>query len=297
MALVYLEEYSYFNSVEEMDKQIKERIDRDRFNLTKSERAIVFAIKGHCLVPAGACHLKNKTIADEVGVSLITVSRAISNLVKIGIIGKVNRSKMNGIKGANIYYFIPQQNDVSSVMYRENVEESSNIADSSEVFEGGSINSFNLLQTSSLQEIYNNAHAEEEAAKEYMNDWQVMLYDFLSDLPLVQAVRDDLGKLVLASEINSVQAFHKAKNVIINLSKDIADGTLQITKSIRAIFAGAYNKRRERSDRLPSTISSVEEKQHTEPPVQFYDWLSEREDSCPEFIVPEQNMLENWLEW
>lgn len=113
MAFEYLKEYSLFKSVEQMDKQIAERIDRDRFELTKSERAIVFAIKSHCLRPVGACRLLNQTIADEVGVSLITVSRAIKKLVDLKIIGKANMTKRNGIKGANIYYFLPQQNDVS----------------------------------------------------------------------------------------------------------------------------------------------------------------------------------------
>ena len=106
MTLEYLKDYSLFDSVDEMDKQIENRINS--LSLTKSERDIVFAIKGHCLIPAGACTLLNKTIAKEANVSLITVSRAIRKLVKLGIIGKVNKPKKNGIKGANIYYFIPQ---------------------------------------------------------------------------------------------------------------------------------------------------------------------------------------------
>jgi len=120
MAFEYLAEYTTFDSVEDMDLQINERIKEERFNLTKSERAIVFAIKSHCLDYPGVCHLKNETVAKEVGVALITVSRAIKKLVDLKIIGKANRSKRNGIKGANIYFFLPQ-NDVSGMMHREEV--------------------------------------------------------------------------------------------------------------------------------------------------------------------------------
>jgi len=105
MAFEYLAQYITFESVEDMDNQINERIKNDRFELTKSERAIVFAIKSHCLDYPGACCLLNQTIANEVGVSLVTVSRAIKKLVELKIIGKVNKPKRNGIKGANIYHF------------------------------------------------------------------------------------------------------------------------------------------------------------------------------------------------
>lgn len=199
MAFEYLEQYSLFKSVEEMDKQIAERIEHDRFELTKSERTIVFAMKKHCLKYAGVCHLKNETIAKEVGVSLITVSRAIRKLVKMGIINKVNQPKMNGIKGANIYYFLPQQNDVSNVTHRGNAIESNTDAVCSPQDEEGSIKSFNLLKTSNLYDVYSNIHQEKEARKEWMNEYQIMLFDFMYSLPLRDDLKDQLHKCILAA--------------------------------------------------------------------------------------------------
>jgi len=69
-------------------------------------------------------------------------------------------------------------------------------------FEEASIASFNLL-TSNLQEVYNKAHAEKEAAKEYMNEYQVMLIDFMHSLPLADNLKDELHKVVLAIQVQS----------------------------------------------------------------------------------------------
>lgn len=297
MAFEYLAAYATFVSVEDMDNQINERIKEDRFNLTKSERAIVFAIKSHCLDYPGACHLRNETIAKEVGVSLITVSRAIKKLVDLKIIGKANRSKRNGIKGANIYFFLPQ-NDVSDMMQREEVVEASNDAVCPPQSEELSIRSFNLSKTSTLQEIYNNAHRGKEACKEFMNEWQTMLYDFMYSLPLADQLKDELHKIVLASQIDDAPAFHRAKDVIVNIARDIANGTLTVTGTLRAVFAGAYNKAQNRTKRLtPATTSTVDGENGDARPVPFYDWLSERESGPTVLVYEENKYCPNWLDW
>ncbi|MCY9547271.1 helix-turn-helix domain-containing protein [Lysinibacillus xylanilyticus] len=292
MAFEYLAQYVTFDSTDDMDKEINERIKEDRFNLTKSERAIVFAIKSHCLDYPGTCHLRNETIAKEVGVSLITVSRAIKKLVELKIIGKANRSKLNGIKGANIYYFLPQ-NDVSDMMHREEVDEASNDKASEEISEDVSIKSFNLLKTSNLQEIYNNAHAEKEAHKEYMNEYQVMLFDFMNSLPLADNLKDELHKCVMASQVNSAPDFIKAKNVLFKIAMDIKEGVLTVASTLRAVFVGAYSKAVERSNIKPNKSSSIEETQSKKRPVPFYDWLNER--ACRSEICNRLSVY-NWLE-
>jgi len=293
MAFEYLAQYTTFDSVEDMDQAIEERIKDDRFNLTKSERAIVFAIKSHCLDYPGTCHLRNETIAKEVGVSLFTVSRAIKKLVELKIIGKANRSKLNGIKGANIYYFLPQ-NDVSDMMHREEVVEDSNGEDSEEISEDVSIKSFYLLKTSNLQEIYNNAHAEKEARKEYMNEYQVMLFDFMNSLPLADNLKDELHKCVMALQVNSVPDFIKAKNVLFKIAMDIKEGVLTVASTLRAVFVGAYSKAVERLNSKYNKSSYIKETPNRERPVPFYNWLNERDSNTQ---VNSRPNLENWLEW
>ena len=298
MAFEYLAQYTTFESVDDMDNQINERIKTLRFDLTKSERAIIFAIKSHCLDYPGACHLKNETIAAEVGVSLITVSRAISKLVKFGIIGKANRSKRNGIKGANVYFFLPQ-NDVSDMMHREDVVEANNDEGLNEVSENLSIKSFNLLSSkhaNNITELENELALQAEKKKEYMNEYQQMLFDFMHSLPLADSLKDELHKVVLAVQVNSVEGFVKAKNVLFKIANDIADGTLTVTSTLRAVFTGAYSKASERLSNKVNNSTSIEETPSKERPVPFYNWLNER-DCRPQDNSSRPGNLENWLEW
>ncbi|WP_342578441.1 helix-turn-helix domain-containing protein [Psychrobacillus sp. FSL K6-2843] len=298
MAFEYLKQYSTFESVEEMDNHVEQHIQQHYFNLTESERAIVFTIASRSLMYPGSSHLKASTIADAVEVSTKTVYRSIKRLVELGIIEKVAQTKLNGIKGASIYKILPY--DVPTEMSERAVDDkTSNDAVCPPQSENQSLDSFNLLKsfkTSTLQEIYNNALAEKEAIKEYMNDYQMILFDFMHSLPLVDSFKDELHKLVLASEINSAQAFHKAKNVMVNLANDIAEGTLTISKTIRSVFVGAYNKAIERSNNTKYNTSIVEEEPHICKSVPFYDWLNEKPSDW-KFIESKPVYLENWLEW
>jgi hypothetical protein len=102
-----------------------------------------------------------------------------------------------------------------------------------------------------------------------------------------------LHKAVLATELNNVPDFIKAKNVIFKLISDITDGTLTLTKTLRSAFLGAYNKSMERSNKNTS-ISSVEEQLRVSKPVKFYNWLEEIEERI---VVKSNPNLENWLLW
>lgn len=165
MAFEYLGAYATFESVADMDKSVEDHMAVHYFNLTKSERAVVFAIQTSALAYPGACHLKNETISKEIGVSLITVSRAISKLVKLGIIGKANRTKKNGIKGANIYFFLPH-NDVSEMMQRATVDEADNNAVCPPQSENQSFSSFNLLNSSNTLDTSKQVIVDKEVVKE-----------------------------------------------------------------------------------------------------------------------------------
>jgi hypothetical protein len=137
---------------------------------------------------------------------------------------------------------------------------------------------FNHLsfKTSTLQNIYNNAHAEKEAHKEYMNEYQVMLFDFMNSLPLADNLKDELHKVVLATQVQNAPDFIKVKNVLFKIVMDIKEGVLTVTSTLRAVFAGAYNKAVERSSVKLRKSSSIEETANRERPVPFYNWLNER---------------------
>ncbi|MCK1987184.1 helix-turn-helix domain-containing protein [Lysinibacillus fusiformis] len=294
MAFEYLAQYITFDSVADMDKSVEDHMAVHYYDLTESERAIVFKLASHSLEHTGVCHLKASTIASSLEISTKTVYRSMKKLAGLGIIEKVPSTKLNGIKGASIYRilaYVP-----SSVSQRETVDEANNDAVCPPQSENQPSSSFYLssFKTSNLQEVYESAHAEKEAHKEYMNEYQVMLFDFMNSLPLADNLKDELHKVVLATQVQNVPDFIKAKNVLFKIAMDIKEGILTVTSTLRAVFVGAYNKVVERSSMKLSKSSSIEETTDRERPVPFYNWLNER-DSRSE--ICNRPNLENWLEW
>lgn len=299
MAFEYLSEYATFKSVEDMDLNVKKHIDKYRLDLTTSERAIVFMIAGRSLMYPGASHLKAETIADKTNTSRSTVMRAIKKLISLKIIEKVTQTKLNGIKGASIYKILPYD-DTSDVTQRVEVVEASNDVTCPPQSENLSIKSFNLLSSkqakNNLYDLANELRDQEESKKAYMNEYQEMLFDFMHSLPMQDSLKDELHKVVLATEMNNTQDFVKAKNVLFNIVSDIAAGTLTISRTLRSAFVGAYNKAIERSNRNMSISSSVKEEPHISNPVSFYDWLNEKPSDWQP-VKSKPVCLEYWLEW
>ncbi|WP_144788229.1 helix-turn-helix domain-containing protein [Lysinibacillus fusiformis] len=279
MAFEYLAQYTTFDSIADMDKSVEHHMAVHYFELTESERAIVFKLASHSLENLGACHLKAATIAAALEISTKTVYRSVKRLEELGIIEKVPGTKLNGIKGASIYRILPYV--PSSLSQRETARAISNDAVSETFTENQSSKSFNHLsfKTSTLQEIYNNAHAEKKACKEYMNEYQVMLFDFMNSLPLADNLKDELHKVVLSAQVQNAPDFIKAKNVLFKIAMDIKEGVLTVASTLRAVFVGAYSKAVERlsnKSNKSNKSSYIEETPNRERPVPFYNWLNER---------------------
>ncbi|AVK84254.1 hypothetical protein C3943_12075 [Lysinibacillus sp. B2A1] len=110
-----------------------------------------------------------------------------------------------------------------------------------------------------------------------MNEYQQMLYDFMHSLPLSDIFKDELHKVVLASNVSSIQELIKAKDIIFKMANDIRDGMLTVTKTLRAVYVGAYNKAVQRIGKYPTTNTTYMKKKPVNVcPVPFYNWLSER---------------------
>jgi len=124
MAFEYLAQYETFESIADMDKSVEEHMAAHYYELTESERAIVFALASRSLAYPGACHLKAATIAAALEISTKTVYRSVKKLEELGIIEKVPGTKLNGIKGASIYCILPYV--PSSVSQRETADKASN---------------------------------------------------------------------------------------------------------------------------------------------------------------------------
>lgn len=260
-AFEYLAEYETFNSVQDMDQHVEQHIQQHFYELTESERAIVFKLASHALNYPGACHLKASTIADGLEISTKTVYRAIKKLESLGIIKKETTTKEKGGRGANIYIILPYTKELCGCPDKPSEQK--------------------VIQNKGvpLEAVYDLAHAEKDEYKAYMNEYQQMLYDFMYSLPLSDMFKDELHKVVLASNVSNIQEFIKAKNIIFKMANDIKDGVLTVTKTLRAVFVGAYSKAVERKNNKPIQISSVEKKAENKRPVPFYNWLTERNGS------------------
>ncbi|MFU8647444.1 helix-turn-helix domain-containing protein [Lysinibacillus sp. RSDA_15] len=297
MAFEYLAQYITFDSVADMDKSVEDHMAVHYYDLTESERAIVFKLASHSLEYTGVCHLKASTIASSLEISTKTVYRSMKKLTELGIIEKVPSTKLNGIKGASIYCILPYV--PSRVSQRETVGEASNNEVCRPQSENQPSSSFNLLsskQANNIMSLGNELALQVEKKKEYMNEYQVMLFDFMNNLPLVDELKDQLHKCILATKMNDIRDFVNAKDVLANIIRDIANSTLTITSTLRAVFVGAYNKAVERSNRKGTNPSFIEETADRERPVPFYNWLENR-DRLPQSIGHCEPSLDNWLEW
>ncbi|WP_235616405.1 helix-turn-helix domain-containing protein [Lysinibacillus parviboronicapiens] len=195
----------------------------------------------------------------------------------MGIIEKVPGTKLNGIKGASIYRILPYV--PSSVSQRETANEASNDAVCPPQSENQSSKSFNLLsskQANNITDLENELALQAEKKKEYMNEYQVMLFDFMNSLPLADNLKDELHKVVLAAQVHNPPDFIKAKNVLFKIAMDIKEGVLTIASTLRAVFVGAYSKAVERLSSKSNKSPSIEETVNRERPVPFYNWLEER---------------------
>ncbi|MEA0563498.1 helix-turn-helix domain-containing protein [Lysinibacillus irui] len=295
MAFEYLAQYITFDSITDMDKSVEDHMAVHYYNLTESERAIVFKLASHSLEHTGVCHLKASTIATSLEISTKTVYRSMKKLAELGIIEKVPSTKLNGIKGASIYRILPYV--PSSVSQRETVDEASNDAVCRPQSENQPSSSFNLLsskQANNIMSLGNELALQAEKKKEYMNEYQVMLFDFMHSLPLQDELKDQLHKCILATKMNDVRDFVNAKDVLANIFRDIANGTLTVASTLRAVFVGAFNKAIEHSKVKPYKSSSIVETPVKERPVPFYNWLNER-DSHPHSNT--RPTIDNWLLW
>ncbi|MFF5997087.1 helix-turn-helix domain-containing protein [Lysinibacillus sp. KU-BSD001] len=270
MAFEYLRGYVTFSSVTEMDEHVAKQLAKHEAILTEAERAIVYKIASHALAYPGVAHLKAETIAKSLKLSTKTVYRAVKKLSELGMIEKVATTKLNGIKGANIYRILP----IVSLEMSERVAraEASNQADEMATSENQSSFSFNLSKTSSIYTIYKELQSEMAHRTVYMNEFQQTLYHLLIILPLKDELKDGLHRAILASSVNNRHEFILARDALMGIIRDVESGMLTITTTLRAVFKGAYEKRCFRPICPPKRIQP-----QTRPQVVFYDWLTERE--------------------
>lgn len=280
MTFEYLKQYIAFQSIDEMDQEVDKHIQVHYYNLTASERSILYKIASHSLDYPGACHLKASTIATALEISTKTVYRAIKKLESLSIIKKETTVRGKGGQGANIFIILPC--NVSPKMSER--EESENVTESKNCnrnFESQPLHSIKK-QTLTNNNIYDKGNLIEQ----YGNKYQQLLYEFISMMPFGDSVLHSAYEISLAIQMTSNADFIVAKDTIKKVALDLLSH-LRIISSVRSLIEGAYNKAIKRRDRHLNLIRynwlSTKQKDSSEldlsenkPPFEIckYDWLN-----------------------
>ncbi|WP_190323397.1 helix-turn-helix domain-containing protein [Rummeliibacillus sp. TYF-LIM-RU47] len=253
-AFDYLKQYINFASVEEMDKEVEKHIQANYYNLTASERAIVFKLAAHALEYPGVTHLKASTIAAALEISTKTVYRAIKKLESLGIIKKENTIKSKGGQGANIFIIL-KHNVPAEMSERKNDEKPCESRTEEEVSENLSSKSFNLLkQALQNNNIYSNGvnepvseESKEQKIKQYGNEYQQSLFNVIRMMPFAESIVNSAYEISLALAMETKEDFILAKDTVKKVSMDMLSH-LRVSSTVRAVVEASYYKAKKRRD-------------------------------------------------
>ena len=252
----YLKPYQQFQSVEEMNEHVQFHLERDV--LTAAQRKVLMTIAQHALAYPGAAHLKADTIAKKAGISSKTVFRAVKKLTELRIIRKIPMTKLNGIRGANIYCILPY---VPLTMSNRRDQEKPHYIKAERALEKKQPFSFQSIFSSNI----------------YNNIWHTHLHELFMSFPISDSLKNQLPETIAAVALTCVKEFHRAKQILFTLIKQIATGTLHIQTSLKALYIGAYYKWSYIGDSIVNSSSFQEKAERKGRPVPFYNWLDERE--------------------
>lgn len=253
MAFEYLKQYIAFQSIDEMDKEVDKHIQVHYYNLTASQRSILYKIASHSLDYPGACHLKASTIATALEISTKTVYRAIKKLESLSIIKKETTVRGKGGQGANIFIILPC--NVPPKMSER--EESDNVTESKNCDRNLESQPLHSLKKQALTN--NNIDDKGNLIEQYGNKYQQLLYEFIRMMPFRDSVLNSAYEISLAIQMTSNEDFIVAKDTIKKVALDLLSH-LRIISSVRSLIEGAYNKAINRRDRHLNLIR--------------YNWLS-----------------------
>lgn len=115
------------------------------------------------------------------------------------------------------------------------------------------------------------------------NEYQLLLFDFLRDIPrLDNLITDNLYKLALSVGSDATaRHFHIAKDVIFELNMQLLSRQTVVKTSIRALFDSLYHERlkslKSNCDALQDEIEVFADKTDIARQDLFYNWLEVRE--------------------
>lgn len=245
----------------------------------------------------GIAKIGSDVLADLSGVSVRTVNTVVKKLKEDGqfLVARINKSR------AGKYIFVDKLHanfkEIMDYVFSENAEQFAYqfaeqllnesieaVSAKDEKTVSNYNNSFNSFKTSSLNNkyIYNNKFENCEAIKDepkqselepspYLNNYQTQLYKLIMMMPFPTVLKENANTLCLSVNIQNAKQFVQAKDSLKNLAMDLHDG-LEIKKSLRAVFSGAYEK-----SIIRPTLKKIEAPiDNTVPPFAFLNWLDKK---------------------
>lgn len=202
----------------------------------------------------------------------------------------------DAIQLASHFATLQNAETVDTTDSNEQKEESNCFTSSISSFETSFISDVNDIATldkEAVQEIRNEIDSEPAVTIEEQkvlleqyatNEHQKMYFEIMTMFPLHEEIKSSLWKLALrVGSDATVRHMHIAKTVTFELNMQLHERTTVIKESVVALFSDLYTKEL-------AAPSKVETKAvASSRPVEFYDWLSERESV---FDGPNYNWLD-----
>lgn len=171
----YLYEYSTFETVEALNEAIDGHIQRNQYELNKTDRDVFLMLSRYAVKYIGAAHLKAETIAKAIGKSKRTIQRSLRKLERLKMIERrAFIRKKSGGNGANIYIILPS-NVTAELSSREDADKSTQASDKANEVSSESIN---LL--SNKNNTYDSIDAEQVINESIRNNTPAEIVDLLS---------------------------------------------------------------------------------------------------------------------
>ena len=193
--------YKTFESVADMDTAVEEHIAAHYYDLTESERSIVFKLASHILEHPGASHLKDATIAAAFEIRTNTVYRAISKLESLGIVKKETTVKSKGGQGAASTLFALQCPSVEMLKSLVRVRLKRNNLKTNHLNLLSSKQANNIM---SLGKWISFASWKEKGIHERVPSNAT---HFMHSMPIQDELKDQLHKCILATKMNDIRDF------------------------------------------------------------------------------------------
>ncbi|PTY79045.1 hypothetical protein B5V89_06815 [Heyndrickxia sporothermodurans] len=270
----HLENYTTFNSVEELNHHVNNFRDKT----TETEFKVLWFISRYAVKFIGAAHLKLATIADGIGMSIKTVQRALKSLVELEAINKVKTNKpVKGGQGANIYQILPSYDlDVQAQMSkRKNAE----IPHDSEFKEENSENQSAISLSSKSFKEFNTYTAPETDSDTYFSaPYRSVIktvFQYVEDKKLASKMYG-----IYLAQIKHIKGQYSQDTLLdITLSAIRTSFIATKNKAIKSItgyFNGILNNKLD--ELYYQTLESMDEGNYNSPkqlngPI-FYDWLN-----------------------